>query len=110
MPATIFFAQQGANWMGYVIKVTAGLAFAALLSAQTADELVGKNLQAHGGIEKLKALHSVRMTGKMQQGSFSVQVGLDRMAPGMIRQTFTIMSMTGMSAYEIGRASWRQRV
>ena len=65
--------------MGYVTRVTAGLAFAALLSAQTAEELVNKNLTAHGGVEKLKAIHSLRMTGKMQQGSFSVQLGLDKM-------------------------------
>ncbi len=92
--------------MGYVTRVMAGLAFAALLSAQTAEELVNKNLTAHGGIEKLKALHSLRMTGKMQQGSFSVQVGLDSMAPDLVRQTFTIMGMTGMSAYD-GTIGWR---
>lgn len=92
--------------MGYVTKVTAGLAFAALLSAQTAEELVSKNLQAHGGVEKLKALHSLRMTGKMQQGSLSIQIGLDTLAPNMLRRTFTVMGMTGMSAYD-GTIGWR---
>ncbi|MGA2739296.1 MAG: hypothetical protein ABSG65_17885 [Bryobacteraceae bacterium] len=92
--------------MGYVTRVTAGLAFAALLSAQTADELVNKNLAAHGGVEKLKEIHSLRMTGKMQQGSFSMQIGIDTVAPDLVRQTFTIMSMTGMSAYD-GTIGWR---
>jgi hypothetical protein len=55
--------------MGTIARLVAGIAFAALLSAQTADELVNKDLTAHGGVEKLKALHSLRMTGKMQQGS-----------------------------------------
>jgi hypothetical protein len=45
--------------MGCITTVAAGLAFAALLSAQTADELVNKNLTAHGGVEKLKAIHSL---------------------------------------------------
>lgn len=92
--------------MAYLTRIMAGLAFAALLSAQTADELVGKNLAAHGGIEKLKAMHSLRMTGKMQQGSFTVQIRIDRMAPDLIRQNFTIMNMTGMSAYD-GTIGWR---
>lgn len=92
--------------MRYVTRVTAGLAFAALLSAQTAEELVSKNLQARGGVEKLKALHSLRMTGKMQQGSFSIQIGLDTMAPDLVRQNFTIMNMTGTMAYD-GTMGWR---
>jgi hypothetical protein len=92
--------------MGYITRVAAGLACAALLSAQTADELVNKNLTAHGGMEKLKALHSLRMTGKMQQGSFSMQIGLDTMAPDLVRQTFTLMGMTGIMAYD-GASGWR---
>ena len=92
--------------MSWFTRVVAGVAFAALLSAQTAEELVSKNLQARGGIEKLKALHSLRMTGKMQQGSFSIQIGLDTMAPDLLRQNITIMGMTGMMAYD-GATGWR---
>ncbi|HTT65851.1 MAG TPA: hypothetical protein VMG35_28570 [Bryobacteraceae bacterium] len=92
--------------MGHVTRITTGIVFAALLSGQTAEELVNKNLQARGGIEKLKALHSLRMTGKLRQGSFSVEVGLDTMAPDLLRQTFTIMGMTGISAYD-GTSGWR---
>ena len=36
--------------------------------AQTAEELVSKNIQAKGGVEKMKAIHSVRMTGKLNAG------------------------------------------
>jgi hypothetical protein len=86
--------------------LTIGIAFAALLSAQTAEELVNKNLQARGGIDKLKAIHSLRMTGKLQQGSFTVQVGLDTVAPDLLRQTFTVMNMTGITAYD-GASGWR---
>jgi len=92
--------------MGYVTRVAAGLAFAAMLSAQTADELVNKNLTARGGVEKLKALHTLRMTGKMQQGGFSVQLGQDGLAPDKTKTTFTIMNMTGTMAYD-GTTGWR---
>ncbi|HTQ55742.1 MAG TPA: hypothetical protein VMI94_14845 [Bryobacteraceae bacterium] len=87
-------------------SIAIGIACAAMLSAQTAEELVNKNLQAHGGIEKLKAIHSLRMTGKMQQGSFAVQLKLDTMAPDLVRQNFTIMNMTGTMAYD-GTSGWR---
>lgn len=86
--------------------VTGMACAAALLSAQTAEELVAKNLAAHGGIEKLKALHSLRMTGKMQQGSFTAQIGVDTMAPNLLRQSFTLMGMTGVEAYD-GATGWR---
>ena len=93
--------------MANIAKLAIGVACAAaLLSAQTAEELVNKNLAAKGGIEKLKALHSLRMTGKMQQGSFAIQVGMDTMPPNLLRQTFSIMGMTGVEAYD-GAAGWR---
>src|SRR6476469_3646257 len=43
--------------------------------AQTAEELVAKNLQAKGGIEKIKAIKSVRMTGDFDTGGFKAIVG-----------------------------------
>ncbi len=86
--------------------IAAAMAFAALLPAQTAEELVAKNLNARGGVDKLKAIHSLRMTGKMRQGSFDIQIGLDTVAPDLLRQTFTLMGMTGIMAYD-GTAGWR---
>ena len=92
--------------MGYVARIALAIAFAGLLSAQTAEELVNKNLTAHGGIEKVKALHSLRMTGKLQQGTFTAQLSLDSMAPDLVQQSFTLMGMTGISAYD-GTIGWR---
>ena len=92
--------------MRYVVTLITGIACAALLPAQTADELVNKNLMAHGGIEKLRALHSLRTTGRLQQGSITAQVSMDNMAPNFVRQGFTIMGMTGVEAYD-GTSGWR---
>ena len=47
--------------------LVAGLAGAAV-QAQTADEIIAKNLEARGGKDKIKAVQSVRMTGKMVHG------------------------------------------
>lgn len=74
--------------------------------AQTAEELVAKNLQARGGIEKIKAIKSVRMTGRFEAGGFRAAVGQDSKRPEMMRQTFTVQGMTQIQAYD-GSSGWQ---
>ena len=81
-------------------------AFAAILSAQTAEELINRNLQAKGGIDKIKAIRSLRATGKVQQGGFTAQVGALAMAPNLLRQSFTVQGMTQIQAYD-GSTGWK---
>ena len=76
------------------------------LAAQTADDLVAKNLQAKGGIEKIKAIHSLRMTGKLQAGPQTIRVQSDTMAPNLVRQMFTIQGMTQIQAFD-GAGGWQ---
>jgi len=77
-----------------------------LLAAQTAEELVAKNLQAKGGMEKIKAIKSLRMAGKLQQGSFTIQLVVDSMAPNFLRQMATIQGMTQIESYD-GSIGWK---
>jgi hypothetical protein len=76
------------------------------LHAQTADDLVRRNLAAHGGVDKIKSVKSFRMTGKMQVGSFTAQIGREGLAPNMLRQTFTVQGMTEIDAYD-GATGWK---
>jgi len=87
--------------VGVVMLWCAGTA-----SAQTAEELVAKNIQAKGGIDKIKAIKSVRMTGRVQQGDFSAVVGQEAKAPDQLRITFTIQNMTQVQAYD-GSVGWQ---
>ena len=87
-------------------KLLFAAAFAAILSAQTAEDLVNRNLQAKGGIDKIKAIRTLRASGKMQQGGFTVQMGADSMAPNLLRQSFTIQGMTQIQAYD-GNTGWK---
>lgn len=87
-------------------KLLLALAFGSLAAAQTADELVARNLQAKGGVEKIKALRTLRATGKVQQGSFTAQVSADSMAPNLLRQNFTLQGMTQIQAYD-GTTGWK---
>jgi hypothetical protein len=77
-----------------------------LLHGQTADELVRKNLLAHGGVDKIKSIKTLRMTGRLQSGSFTAQVGRDAMAPDLRRDTFTVQGMTEIDAYD-GATGWK---
>jgi hypothetical protein len=86
--------------------IIAGIAVAAIAPAQTAEELVAKNMQAHGGIEKIKALRSLRMTGTLQTGNLRMQLTRDTEAPNLLRQAVTMQGMTMIKAYD-GATGWQ---
>jgi hypothetical protein len=92
--------------MGQIPKAAIGLALAALACAQTADELIAKNTQAHGGLEKLKAIRTLRMTARMQQGGLTLPVVQEGAAPDLFRMSITLQGMTMTTAYD-GSSGWR---
>jgi len=77
-----------------------------ILSAQTAEELVQKNLQAKGGVDKIKAIKSLKLTAKYQQGSLTAQFAEEAKAPDLLREMFTIQGMTQIQAYD-GKTGWQ---
>jgi hypothetical protein len=76
------------------------------VAAQTADELVARNIAAHGGAEKIKAIRTLRMTGKLQQGNLTMDLTRDAMAPDRLRMSITIQGMTIVQAYD-GSVGWQ---
>jgi hypothetical protein len=75
--------------------------------SQTADELIAKNIQARGGMEKMKAIKTLRMTGKFDGGGgFTATVGQENQRPNLIRQTFALQGMTAVQAYD-GTTGWQ---
>jgi outer membrane lipoprotein-sorting protein len=72
---------------------------------QTADELLEKNLKAMGGKDKLKAIQSMRLTGKMKMGPVEAPITIVKARPSEMRVDFTIQGMTGTSAYD-GTTGW----
>jgi len=74
---------------------------------QTADELVNKNIQAKGGMEKIKAIRSVRMTGKINIGSGIIGAEMqENQRPSLVRETFSLQGMTSVTAYD-GTTGWQ---
>src|SRR5436309_8840411 len=77
------------------------LLFSSFAFSQTADELIAKNIQAKGGMDKIKAIKTVRMSGKLDAaGGFTGLVGQENMRPNLVRETFTLQGMTQVQAYD----------
>lgn len=90
-----------------LLAALAVVLFVALpVAAQTADDIINKNLQAMGGKDKLKAVQSVRMTGTLTVGpGMEAPVTLEMKRPNMMRMDFTLQGMTGSQAYD-GTSGW----
>lgn len=90
----------------FVWLLVAGFVGAAA-SAQTADELIEKNLQASGGKEKIEAVKSVRMSGKMviPQG-MEIPVTVEFKDPDKLRSEATLQGMTMVQAFD-GKSGWK---
>jgi hypothetical protein len=73
---------------------------------QTAEELVAKNLQAKGGVDKIKAIKSVRMRGDFDAGGFKATIAEYSKRPDMVREMFTVQGMTQVQAYD-GSSGWQ---
>jgi len=91
-------------------KTVACFALAALVAspafAQTVDELIAKNIQARGGMEKLKAVKTARTTGKMVMGQgIEAPFVMMEKRPKQTRMEFTFQGMTGVQAFD-GKNGW----
>ncbi|HEV8630737.1 MAG TPA: hypothetical protein VGV61_10505, partial [Thermoanaerobaculia bacterium] len=71
----------------------------------TVDEIVAKYVAARGGAERLAAIHSLRMTGKVRFGSTEAPVSRVIERPGMLRSELTMQGLTEVDAYD-GKAAW----
>lgn len=89
----------------FACLLVAGLAGAAV-HAQTADELIEKNLQATGGRQKIEAVKAIRMTGKMvaPQG-MEIPMTMEYKEPGKLRSEATFQGMTMVQAFD-GKDGW----
>ena len=88
--------------------VAAALLFVlvAIANAMTADDLISKNIQAKGGLDKIKAIQSVRLEGKLLFGSTEATFVHMAKRPSMVRVEFSLQGLTGVNAYD-GSLGWR---
>ncbi len=101
------------RWMAFsmifrfaVLLSAAVACFSFSTSAQTVDEVIAKNIQAHGGLEKLKSVRSIRTTANFTQGSFRAQVRQENKRADKVRQEFIIQGLAQIQAYD-GKTGWQ---
>src|ERR1700758_5436310 len=74
--------------------------------SQTADELVQKNIEAKGGLDKIKLVKTLRITGQAERsGRSPVAVVIEHERPNKVRQDNTRAGMTSVQAYD-GKQGW----
>jgi hypothetical protein len=92
----------------FAAALIASVEFAQEQKAPTIDELVAKNIEAKGGADALRALKSLRLTGKVlvSQGQIEFRYVETKKRPGEIRTEATLQGMNAIQAYD-GKEGWR---
>ena len=90
-----------------IISLVAILFLAASAApAQSVDELIAKNIQAHGGMAKLKSMQTMRTTGKyITPGGFRVDLVQENKRPDKVREEDIVQGAAQIDAYD-GHTSW----
>jgi len=90
-------------------KALPGLVLAAVLAApaaaQTVDEVIAKSFEARGGLDKLKAIQAMRMTGKMTMGPMELPLVIETKRPASLRLDVTVQGTVAVQAYD-GTTAW----
>ena len=80
--------------------------FCVQASAQTVDELIKKSLDARGGIQKVKAIKSARLTAKIIQQGLEIPLVIQQKRPRFVRVDVTFQGKSQTMAYD-GESGWK---
>ncbi len=89
-----------------LLSIALFLAFSTLLSAQTADEIIAKHLDATGGLAKIKAVKTRRLTGSFEVNGMQAGFVELESRPDKLRREIAIQNMTMIQAYD-GKTAWQ---
>lgn len=89
-----------------LLAVGLGLLLAASAGAQTLDEVLAKNYEARGGLDKLTSVETAKITGTMTMGpGIEAPFTWYWKRPNKLRVEFKIQGQTGIQAYD-GTTGW----
>src|SRR5215469_11387347 len=76
--------------------------------AITADELAVKNVEAKGGLDKLHAIQTLRLSGRMRVQNDTIELGFVTLVkePASIRYEASLQGLTQIQAYD-GTQAWQ---
>jgi hypothetical protein len=75
--------------------------------AQTVEDVVRRYVEARGGLAKLHAVQSLRLTGTLELPGVSAPYVLELKRPNKMRTEFTVEGQKGVQAFD-GRTAWKQ--
>ena len=90
----------------FYVLLTAALFLPAALRSQTVDEIIAKNAQGRGGVEKLHAIKSLRITARASQGNFRATYVQENKRGDKVREETIIQGMAQVQAYD-GKSAWQ---
>lgn len=84
------------------------LLFTVAASAQTVDEIIKKSADARGGLPKIKAIKSLKVTGKLTIAGPGVElpITIQQKRPGAFRMDATFQGQAVVQAYD-GENGWQ---
>lgn len=85
----------------YLAALVLLLALPLMAQDLTVDQIIAKNIEAHGGADKLKAIKTAKVTGKMMVGpGIEAPMTIYMARPNDLRLEFTVQGLTGIQAYD----------
>jgi photosystem II stability/assembly factor-like uncharacterized protein len=106
------------QWLSIAFAVILAVVFTVVLGlppeparAATVDEIIARHLEARGGLTKLRAIQSLRLTGKARFGEDAgreMAWGVLYKRPGRVRSEVTLQGLTAVEAHD-GREGWSMR-
>ncbi|HEV2948358.1 MAG TPA: hypothetical protein VGX70_13350 [Gemmataceae bacterium] len=94
------------TFRGFLIVFAAIALLPLATRAQTVDEVIAKNTQAHGGMEKLKSVQTIRVAGKVNFGSFRAAFVQENKRADRVREETIIQGLAQVQAYD-GKTGWQ---
>jgi outer membrane lipoprotein-sorting protein len=79
---------------------------AAAASGQTADEIIAKEIAARGGLDKLRAIHSERVSGRISFGDVTGPFVVELKRPLKMHMQLTIQNQTMLRVYDGQSQGW----
>lgn len=86
----------------------ASLSANAWAQTPSADDIIAKQIAARGGLNKLKAIQTLRLEGKqlVYGGAIQLRVTEIKKRPGSVREEATLQGLTVVQAYD-GKTAWQ---
>jgi outer membrane lipoprotein-sorting protein len=95
------------GWSVSLAALAAGMLMVAAssASAQTVDDLVAKNIEAKGGLEKLHAVQTVKQTSTLDMRGMQASIVVYGKRPNLLRQEVKLGDRTIINAFD-GTTPW----